>query len=334
MTELIKKLCLCHGASGDEGEVRNAIIEQIKDHCEYRVDTLGNIIAFKQGKKRASHKIMIDAHTDEVGVIATYITEDGLIKFSAVGGINTECLLSQRVRFKNGTVGVIGCVPIHMTSADERKKLPKSDDLYIDIGCDDKQSAEKLIRPGDTAVFDAPFCEQRGTLTAKAIDDRAGCAILIKLLQSEPLYDFYATFTVQEEIGTRGAQTAAFAVDPDFCICLEATTASDIAGIGGANRVCLLGQGPAVSFMDKGTLYDRELFDLAMGCGVKCQPKTAVAGGNNAGAIHKSRAGVRTLAISVPCRYIHSSSCCAKVEDITATYELVEKMLGKLGEIL
>ncbi len=331
MTELIKKLSLCHGVSGDEGQVRDAIIEQIRDHCKYRIDALGNIIAFKQGKNRPARKIMIDAHTDEVGLIATYITDDGLVKFSAVGGINTECLLSQRVRFGNGAVGVIGCVPIHMTSAEERKKLPKVDSLYIDIGCDNKQSAEAIVRPGDTAVFDVPFYEQDGFLTARAIDDRAGCAILIKLLQSEPLYDFYATFTVQEEVGTRGAQTAAFAVDPDLCICLEATTASDIAGIDAANSVCILGEGPAVSFMDKGTLYDRELFNLAMSCGIKCQPKTAVAGGNNAGAIHKSRSGVRTLAVSVPCRYIHSSSCCAKIEDINATYSLVQTMLGRLG---
>ena len=163
-------------------------------------------------------------------------------------------------------------------------------------------------------------------------DDRAGCAMLIRLIKGEPEYDFYATFTVQEEVGTRGAATAAFSVKPDFSICLESTTASDIMDVQGENRVCVLGDGPVLSFMDRGAVYDRELYSVAGSLGVKWQPKTAVAGGNNSSAIQRSGEGVRTLAISVPCRYIHSPSCTASASDMEAAYELLCRMLSRLGE--
>ena len=333
MTELLKKLCEADGVSGNEKAVRDVIIEEIDGHCEWHIDPLGNIIAEKKGKKRPSKKIMLDAHTDEVGVIATYINDDGFISFSAVSpdSIRVESLLSKRVRFGNGTIGIIGQKPIHLLSKEESKKLPSRDSLYIDIGCDSKEEAEKLVLPGDVAAFDAPFTDNGGFITAKAIDDRAGCAIIIKLLQGEPAYDITATFTVQEELGLRGAATAAFSVNPDFCICLEATTASDIAGVEGGKRVCLLGEGPTISFMDNSTLYDRDLFKAALDSGVKCQVKTAVAGGNNSGSIHKSRGGVRTITISVPCRYIHSSSCCSKIEDINGAYSLAARMIEIIG---
>ena len=331
MIKLLEKLCCLDGTSGNEGAVSDFIISQIDGFCEWKRDALGNIIAFKKGKKTPKSRIMIDAHTDEVGVIATYITSEGLIKFATVGGINTECLLAQRVRFGE-TVGVIGLKPTHLLSADERKKLPSADSLYIDIGCDSKEEAEKIISVGDTGVFDTPFTQQGEFICSKAIDDRAGCAMIIRLIRSEAEYDFYATFTVQEEVGTRGAATAAFAVAPEYCICLESTTASDIMGVEGENRVCLVGNGPVVSFMDRGAIYDRELYDIATKQGIPWQPKTAVAGGNNSSAVQRSREGVRTLAISVPCRYIHSPSCVASEKDIENAYLLAEKMLSRLGE--
>ncbi len=332
MLNSLKLLCEANGASGSESGIRKEIIRQISGFCEWKTDALGNIIAFKKGAKTPAHRIMLDAHTDEVGFIATYIESNGLIRFSPVGGINTECILSQRIIFQNGTVGVIGCKPMHLSSADERKKLPKTDSLYIDIGCDTREETEKYVSLGDTAVFESPFMEKDGIITAKAIDDRAGCAVLIRLLREESDYDFYATFTVQEEIGTRGAMTAAYTVAPDFCLCLESTTASDIEGVSGAERVSLLGEGPVISFMDRTTLYDRGLFDTAKGLGLPYQIKTAVSGGNNAGAIHKSRGGVRTLAISVPCRYIHSAAGVAVMSDIESSYLLAKKMISTLGE--
>ena len=331
MEKWLETLCTLDGASGDEGSVRDYILSQIEGFCEVRIDALGNIIAKKKGKKTPKNRIMLDAHMDEVGVIAKYVTDDGFIKFSTVGGINTECLLAQRVRF--GSVrGVIGIKPTHLLSKDEQKKLPDADGLYIDIGAKDKAEALSLISLGDFGVFDSEYIKSGDIICSKAIDDRAGCAMLIKLLRSDAEYDFYATFTVQEEVGTRGAGCAAFSVEPDYCICLESTTASDIAGVDGENRVCLLGGGPVLSFMDRSTVYDREMFKTATECGVKWQPKTAVAGGNNGGAIQRSGRGVRTLAISIPCRYLHSASCVASLSDMENAYNLCVAMLSRLGD--
>ena len=168
------------------------------------------------------------------------------------------------------------------------------------------------------------------------VDDRAGVAVLIRLLKEEAEYDFYATFTVQEEVGCRGAKTAAYSLDPDGAIVLEATTAADLHGVEDDKKVCVLGDGPAVSFMDRSTLYDRRLYDAAMKSGIKCQPKSAVAGGNNSGAVHLTRDGVPTIAISAPCRYIHSPSCVADLGDIEGMYTLAKEMLNRMasGEIL
>ncbi|MBR3593202.1 MAG: M42 family peptidase [Clostridia bacterium] len=331
MRNILRELCETNGASGRETAVRDRIIELIRDHCDYRVDALGNIIAFKKGEKAPEKRIMVDAHMDEVGFIATYITESGLINFATVGGINTECILSQRVVFENGTVGVIGGKPTHLLSAEAKKKLPEVDSLYIDIGARDRAEAERYVSLGDTAVFCSPYTEQGDIITARAIDDRAGCAALIKLLREDSVYDFYATFSVQEEVGTRGAATAAFAVAPDFCLCLEATTACDIEGAEGAKNVCFLNCGPIISFMDRGTLYDRELFNAANASAIPHQIKTAVAGGNNSAAIHKSRDGVRTLAISTPCRYLHSASCMSSYSDIEGAYALAKEMISVIG---
>ncbi len=331
MLEILETLTCLQGASGREDSVRNAIISLIDGYCDYKTDALGNIIAHKKGKKTPARRILLDAHMDEVGFIATYICENGLINFSTVGGINTECILSSRVIFENGTIGVIGGKPMHLLSADARKKLPDPDSLYIDIGAKNRAEAEAIISLGDTAVF-APDFEMNGDIiTSKAIDDRAGCAAIISMIRSESEYDFYASFSVQEEIGTRGAATAAFSVAPDFCICLEATTASDIEGASGAKRVCSMGAGPVISFMDRGTLYDRGLFDAANGLSIPHQVKTAVAGGNNSAAIHKSRSGVRTLAISVPCRYLHSASSMASVSDIMGVRDMAISMLSLIG---
>ena len=181
---------------------------------------------------------------------------------------------------------------------------------------------------GDRAVMCSEYREMGNKIKAKAIDDRAGCAILLSLITNDSDYDFYASFSVQEEVGLRGAKTAAFAADPDAAIVLEATTAADIADVDETHRVCVLGNGPAVSFMDRATVYDREYYRAALESGIKCQPKSAVAGGNNSGAIHLSRGGVRTVAISVPCRYIHSSSCVADKEDIKNAERLAKYMLA------
>lgn len=327
MLDTLKELTCLDGVSGEENAVRDYIISKIDGHCEYSIDPLGSIIAFKKGKNRSVKKLMVDAHMDEVGLIITSITSDGFLGFSAVGGIDTAVLMFRRVRIGNIN-GVITGKPVHLISAEERKKLPKADSLYIDIGANSKEEALKLVRIGDKAVICGEYVQMGNKIKAKAIDDRVGCAILISLLTKETDYDFYAAFSVQEEVGLHGAKAVTFTVDPDSAIILEATTAADIAGVEASKRVCVLGEGPAVSFMDRATVYDRAYYDAALKSGIKCQPKAAVAGGNNSGSVHLSRGGVRTLAISVPCRYIHSPSCVADTEDIENAEKLSQYMIN------
>ena len=331
MLKLLKELCTLSGPSGNEGSVRDFIISQIDGFCECHTDNIGNIIAFKKGRQTQTKKIMIDAHTDEVGLIITHITEGGFLKFSALGGIDTAVMMFRRVLINGKTWGVISGKPIHLIHRDEGKKLPKADSLYIDIGATSREEAEKIVTLGDTAVICGDFTTCGNKILSKALDDRVGCAALIKLLQEDSEYDFYATFSTQEELGLRGARVAAYTVAPDAAIVLEGTTAADIADVPPERTVCKLGGGAAVSFMDRSTVYDREYYNAALCSGIPCQPKAAATGGNNAGAIHLSGKGVRTVAISAPCRYIHSASSVADTDDINAVFKLAKYMLSYIA---
>ena len=327
MLDTLKELCALNAVSGDEKSVRNYMISKIDGKTDWHTDNLGNIIAFKKGKNRSLKKLMVDAHMDEVGLIISSVTEEGFLKFYTVGGIDTAVLMFRRVKIGNIN-GVISGKPVHLLSSAQKKKLPEANSLYIDIGAADKAEALKLVSLGDRAVICGEYVKKGDKIISKALDDRAGCAILLSLLLEESDYDFYATFTVQEEVGLRGAKTAAFSVEPEAALVLEATTAADIAEVDNAHRVCALGGGPAVSFMDRATVYDRHYYNAALSSGIKCRPKAAVAGGNNSGAVHLSRGGVRTLAISVPCRYIHSPASVADENDIKNALLLTRYMIN------
>ena len=335
MTELLKNLCNIDGTSGDETAVRDFVISQIDGYCEWKIDALGNIIVFKKGKKTPVKKVMLDAHTDEVGLIITGITSDGFLKFKVIGGIDTAALLFKKVKINGNLNGVISGKPIHLLGKSESEKLPDKDILYIDIGTSSKEEAKSYVNLGDRAVICGEYQSVGGKVISKALDDRTGCAMLIKLIKEYDEYDFHASFSVQEELGLRGAKTAAFTINPDCAIVLESTTAADIADVPNEKTVCTLGKGPAVSFMDGATVYDRKFYNAALESCVLCQPKRAVAGGNNSGTIHLSREGVRTIAISVPCRYIHTASSVADVNDIENAYKLALYMLNGIcsGEI-
>lgn len=337
MLELIKELCSFSGISGREDSVRDFIINQIKDYAEYSVDALGNLIVFKKGKKTAKNKVMLDAHMDEVGMIVTGITSEGFLKFVRVGGINPKVIVGRSVKVgENGISGVVGIKPVHLVDKDKEDVIPSADDLYIDIGASDKEEAEKSVSFGDSVCFDSDFVEfGDGFVKAKALDDRVGCAILIEMIKAGLEYDAWFSFSVQEEIGTRGAQTAAFGIAPDYAVVVETTTAADISGVSDEKRVCLCGNGGAVSFMDRSTIYDKALFDrafeIAKEKGILCQPKTLVAGGNDAGAIHKSRGGVKVLTVSVPCRYLHSPVCVIKYSDAEESLKLIKALAEELA---
>lgn len=336
MLELLFKLCQIPAVSGNEGALRDFIINEIRGFAEYETDKSGNLICFKKGKKPAAKKVMVDAHMDEVGIIASYIGEDGLIKFQTVGGIDTAVMLARKVVFENGTVGVVGMKPVHMLCSDEKKTMPCADSLYIDIGATSKTEAEEKVSVGDTAVFYCEPADMGENLLARGIDDRAGVAVLISLLKRDAEYDFYATFTTGEEVGLRGAKTAAFTLSPDAAVILEATTAADLYGVAEDKRVCRLGRGPAISFMDRSTLYDKKLFDFANGLDMPHQVKEYVSGGNNAGAVHLSKSGVPTITVSLPTRYIHSPSCVANTKDLESMYLFSQRLINALasGEVL
>lgn len=331
MTELLKQLCLLDGISGDEGAVREFVISQIKDYCDYRVDNLGNIIAFKKGKNAPLKKVLVDAHLDEVGLIITHIEQNGFLRFKTVGGIDTSALMFRRVLINQKVTGVIGGKPVHLCDSEDRKKLPNADNLYIDIGVTTALQAKLLVSVGDSAVLCSDFTISGDKILTKALDDRVGCAVLIELLKQDAEYDFYASFSVQEEVGLRGAGVAAFTVEPDAAIVIDGTTAADVAGVAPAKQVCRQGEGAVVSFMDGATSYDREYYNAALSSGIKAQSKCAVAGGNNAGSIHLSRGGVRAVALSVPCRYIHTSGSVADINDVIAVRDLTRYMINQIA---
>ena len=333
---MLKALCQLNSTSGDENAVRDFIISEIKDYCKYEVDNLGSVIAYKKGKKTPEKAVSINAHMDEVGFIVTGITEDGYLRFSTVGGIDSRVCLDRLVTVeRNNVSGVIADKAFHLLSADEKSKCPDFDGLLIDIGADSKEQAENVVNVGDFVYFVSDYVELgNGFIKAKALDDRIGCMLMIELIKSDLEYDTVFCFNVQEEVGLRGAKCTAHRLNADVAVVLEATTAADLCGVTGCDRVCVLGNGPVVSFMDRSTIYDRGLYDLAFSVandnGIPIQTKTAVAGGNDAGAIQTAGNGARVIAISLPCRYIHSANSVVKMEDIESTRKLLKELLPKL----
>lgn len=332
---LLMELCEINGTSGNEDRVREYILQKIGDSCECSVTPLGCIIARYKGRKPAANRLMISAHMDEVGLIITGINSDGTLNFNCVGGVDPDAVIGRQVVLENGMMGAVGSKAVHNMSEEERKTAPKFDGLYIDIGVNDKAEAEKLLSPGDYAYFTCGYSDEYGYIRSKAIDDRAGCAIMLAMIMEKvPEYDCIFTFVTQEEIGLRGARTAAFAAEPEFALVLEATTAADIPLSEGDKRCCILGKGPVVSYMDRSTVYDRELFGMSKKAaeekGISWQTKTLVAGGNDSGAIHISRGGVRTIAVSVPCRYLHTPCCVINEKDYFDSFALAIEMADRI----
>ncbi len=325
--KVLEKLCSLYGISGNEEAVRDWILQEITPYVTtIEIDALGNLIAFKKGEQPAKTKLMLSAHMDEVGLIVTHITDEGLLKFTTVGGIDKRVLCGKQV-WINGHYGVIGGKPIHLMKGDEREKAVSVEELSIDIGAGSKEEAEQAVSLGDVAGFVSTFDQEGNKIRGRALDDRVGCTILIDLIKRSLPYDMTFVFCVQEEIGLRGARTAAYSVNPQAAIVVESTTAADIAGVEEGKEVCRLGDGPVVPFMDRSTIYDREYYQLAFALAEKenipCQTKRAVAGGNDAGAIHVSRGGVRTISVSLPCRYLHAPMGMISKDDFHAAEKLV-----------
>lgn len=338
LIDLIRELCDIPGVSGWEDPVREKIASLVQEHCdELHTDALGNLIAFKKGAQRPKNKLLLSAHMDEVGFIITHIEEDGLLRFTSVGGIDTRVVVGKSVEIgPQRLYGAVGSKALHLHTDKEREEVPDRDKLFIDIGARSKEEALEHVQPGDRAIFYAPFLSLgEDCILGRAFDDRAGCALLVRILQSDLPFDCHFAFTVQEETGCTGAVAAGYTVAPDIAIAVETTTASDIAGVSADKVVSRLGRGPVVSFMDGGTVYDSGLYRLAFDVAereqIPCQTKSMVAGGNESRSLQTAGTGSRVMAVSLPCRYLHSPSNVLHKQDVRDTYRLLQALIGELG---
>lgn len=335
---LLKRLTDASGVSGNEKEVRDLIVSEIKDHVkDIKIDRIGNIIAYKEGKK-GDINLAVAAHMDEVGLMVKGIDNSGLIKFAPIGGMDARILVSKQVIVgKKKINGVIGAKAIHMQKPDERKRALSIDDLYIDIGCNTKEEAEKLVHIGDYIVFSSEYVEfGKNRVKAKALDDRAGCAMLIELLKNDLPVNITGVFTVQEEIGLRGAEVAANQVDSDLAIILEGTTCSDIIKVEPHLQVTELDKGPAISIMDRTSIYNKKFVDMLVKAAkeneIPWQYRRSTFGGNDAGKFHTAKAGTPCVSIAVPCRYIHSPVSVLSKDDYENCKKLLVKFIDRVSE--
>ncbi len=340
----LKTLCEEQGLSGREEKVRRLVItecEKALGKDAVTLDGTGSVIAVRKAKNPKKPRVMLAAHTDEVGLMVVSATEDGLLRFRAIGGVDARVLVSKRVRVGYDTPdspslqGVIGAMAIHQQTAEDRKAVLPVDQLYIDIGARDKAEAEGKAPAGTPVTFETPFTPfGDGLVIAKALDDRAGVWNLLRLLSAPYDGELVFAFTSQEEVGCRGATAAGYRVQPDVALVLEATSANDLGETPEALQVCRVGEGVCVSFMDLASIGDAELYRAALAAGreknVACQTKRFVSGGNDAGAIQRSGAGARTLALSVPCRNIHSPASVCSLADIDAQAALARALLACL----
>lgn len=324
--ELLKKLTEFNCPSGNEEEISAFIKEKISPYAtEIYMDALGNLIAHKKGNGK---KLMVTAHTDEIGLIVTNVEESGFLRFAPIGGIDAYRLINKRVTFSNNTVGVIS----YHGSIDIKKDLNFSK-MYIDIGAGSREEAEKIISVGDVCTFSGDFYCDGKRVVSKALDNRIGVYVLMKALMQikNPAFDLYLVFTSQEEVGIRGAKTSAFSISPDYCIAIDVTDTGD-------TPECIenpvgLGGGPCVKIMDKSIVCSPKMIRAIKKCAhdlnMDIQNEVLTFGGTDAGGVHTVGEGVVTGALSIPVRYIHSNSETAFVGDIEKTIELATKFCEK-----
>lgn len=337
---LLERLCNASGVSGDEGEVRRIVLEQVRqwvpESDNIKVDALGNVLVTRPGQGDDRLRVMVAAHMDEVGLMLTNDEEDGIFRFDTVGGLDSRHLVGKPVLVGREHVpGVIGAKPIHLTTPEERKNPISVESLRIDVG----PGNGGRVKVGDRATFATRFSQTGPSLRAKALDDRLGVATLLELVrQAPPNIDLLAAFTVQEEVGLRGAQVAAYTFDPQAAFVVDATPANDLPAWDEAENTrynTRLGAGPAIYISDGRTLSDprlvRHVLDTAEAAGIPYQLRQPGGGGTDAGAIHKQRSGVPSISISVPIRYAHTAASLARRSDWEQLLALVYTALRQLS---
>ncbi len=333
---ILKELSEAFGVSGNEDDVRAIVLDAVREHVdEVKVDALGNVLAFKRGTGRQRMRVMLAAHMDEVGLMVVGHDNDGFLRVRSVGGIDPRLLPGTLLQVGSERIsGVIGAKPIHLLK-ENADKVAKLEDLVVDVGAKSKDEARKLAPLGTYATFATRFRELGPTVRGKAFDDRAGCAVLVELLRGERFrFDLHAVFTVQEEVGLRGARVAAYAIEPDCAFALEGTVADDMPKDKDTSPTTELGQGPAITVMDRSFIADRRLVRLltstAEELGIPYQIKQPGIGGTDAGAIHLTREGVPSVTVAVPCRYIHSPVALLSLDDFNNTVRLMRASLARL----
>lgn len=339
----LEELSNAFGPSGHEDEVRRFLARALRDKVDdLKADALGNLIAFKQGTGPEPRlRVMVDAHTDEVGFMITRIEKSGMLGFRAVGGIDDRMLMAKGVLVGHKRLpGVIVAPPIHLTKPDQRKQAIKIDQLLIDIGADGEDKAKSLVKIGDYVTFDTRFqllsSEGLRTAKGKAFDDRAGCAVAALLADEQYPVDLYLSFSAQEEVGLRGARVAAYHIEPDVAFALEGTVCDDTPKDKDVSPTTRLGKGPAIYIADRSFIADRRLIALltetAEANGIPYQFRQPGVGGTDAGAIHLARAGVPSVAVAVPCRYIHAPASMLSLNDFDHLVSLMRAALRALPE--
>lgn len=336
--KLLKDICEVAGAPGFENRVREMVLKQIENLVDdISIDNMGNIVAFKRGK--ISKKVMAAAHMDEIGFIVTHITDKGFLKFHTLGGFDPKTLTAQRVivHGKEDLIGVMGAKPIHVMTEEERNKAPKISDYFIDLGMR-KEEVEKVISIGDPVTRERGLIEMGDCVNCKSLDNRVAVFILIEALKQlkskEIPYDFYAVFTVQEEVGIRGAQVAALSINPDFGICIDTTIAFDIPGSNDYEEITSLGKGAGIKIMDSRTICDQRMVrfmkKIANTNNIKWQPEILTGGGTDTMGIQQFTAGGSIAgAISIPTRHIHQViETCDKADIKNSIDLLVNCILG------
>ena len=339
--KLLEKLCNAMSVSGDEGEVRRIVLEEVKPYAdEVKVDALGSVLVRKHApsnKDKKNLRVLLDAHMDEAGFMIVHEDEDGLFQFQVVGGIDGRHLVGKQVIVgRDHAPGVIGAKPIHMTTSAEREQTMEVDSMRIDLGPEGK------AKVGDRATFATKFKRAGPSIMSKAIDDRIGVAILIELLKHAPKHiELCLSFSVQEEIGLRGAKVAGYYFEPDLAIAVDSTPARDLPHYEGKENFTYntqLGLGPAIYMANSSTMGDprlvRFLAETAEKYGIPYQFRQPGGGGTNAGAIQQARTGVPVVSVSVPHRYTHSPISVSRVDDWKNTLNLLHVALNNMEPTL
>ncbi len=339
---LLARLSEARGISGAEAAVRRILVEALGGRLqELRADSMGSLYGRLPAEPAAAGhrpppRVMVCAHMDEVGLMVTGIGRDGSLAVEAVGGIDARVLLGQPVAVGDeGLPGVIGLKPVHLSSPGERETPPALKELKVDIGVDSAEAAERLVSPGDAVTFATRFLDLGPTLLGKAFDDRGGCALLCALVDRAYPVTVEAVFTVQEEVGLRGARVAAHRVAPDCALVLECGTTDDTPKERDDTPVMRLGAGPAITVMDRSMIADRRLvahlLATAEAEGIPCQIRAPKGGGTDGGRIHLSRAGVPTAVVSLPCRYLHAPASLIAKSDLLHALALLRAALRRLS---